>query len=107
LVGVAEVGEGVRVGASDNGQPLTGGVLLRHLPGVAFSRRRQLLRLGLVGGESSRELGRVHWHAVGVQLGTLNWDVLDPACPRSGQGEESLPNTWGEQSADDCGQDWR
>jgi hypothetical protein len=97
----------MRVRAGYDGQPLRCGELLFHLPLVAFGGRRQRIQLGLVGGEGGPELGLIHWHTVGVQLGAVNRDVLDPACPRSRQGEEPLRDAWGEQSAYDCCQDWR
>lgn len=48
---------------------------------VAFGGRRQRIQLGLVDDECGPELGFVR-HAVGVQLGAVNRDMLDPAGPR-------------------------
>jgi hypothetical protein len=76
----------MRVSADNNCQPLRCGELLFYLPIVAFSWFRQRIQLGLVSCERSTELGFIHWHAVGVQLSAVNWDVLDPASPRASQG---------------------
>ena len=92
----------MRVGACDYGQPLCCRELLLHLPLVAFSRLRQYIQFGLVGTEGRPELSFVHEHAVRIQIGAVNLEMLDASGPRDSKSDKTLPNAGGEQSTDDC-----
>jgi hypothetical protein len=93
--------------AGNDRQSLYRSALLGQLPLIALGRGRQRIQLSLVGGEGGPELGFIHRHAIGVQCGTINRNMLDPASPSASQHEEAFPDAWRQQSTYNRGQDRR